>query len=127
MKALEKALYEILEADHPQTVRQVYYQMVSRGLIDKTEQEYDGNVVRLLGEMRENAQVPWDWVIDNSRWVRKPVTYDGLTHAIYSLAGPRSFTGRRAQSSWTRYRRTNYASWSATASCNTLTRTYTPP
>jgi hypothetical protein len=27
---IKKALFAILEADHPQTIRQVYYQMVSR-------------------------------------------------------------------------------------------------
>ena len=83
---LKQALLAILTADHPQTVRQVFYQMVSRGFVDKTEQEYDGTVCRLLGEMREDGRVPWDWVIDNTRWVRRPVTYDGLSHAIYSLA-----------------------------------------
>lgn len=86
MEMLKQALLAILTADHPQTVRQVFYQMVSRGFVDKTEQEYDGTVCRLLGEMREDGRVPWDWVIDNTRWVRRPVTYDELSHAIYSLA-----------------------------------------
>ena len=30
----------ILAADHPQTVRQVFYQLVTRGIIEKTEAEY---------------------------------------------------------------------------------------
>jgi hypothetical protein len=75
-----------LEADHPQTIRQVFYQMVSRGLVDKTEQEYDGTVGRLLGEMRETDELPWEWIVDNTRWKRRPVTYTGLSGAIYALA-----------------------------------------
>jgi hypothetical protein len=51
IEEIKKAFLEILEADHPQTVRQVFYQVVSRGLVDKTEAEYDGTVSRLLGDM----------------------------------------------------------------------------
>jgi hypothetical protein len=86
IERLKKAIYEILEADHPQTVRQVFYQMVSRGLVDKTEQEYDSAVGRLLGDMREDDEVPWEWVADNTRWKRRPVTYTGLSHGFYSMA-----------------------------------------
>jgi hypothetical protein len=33
MEALRAALYDILAADHPMTVRQVFYRMVSQGAI----------------------------------------------------------------------------------------------
>jgi hypothetical protein len=55
-------------------------------LVDKTEQEYDGTVGRLLGEMREADELPWEWIVDNTRWKRRPVTYTGLSEALYSLA-----------------------------------------
>jgi hypothetical protein len=82
---IKKALFDILEADHPQTVRQVFYQMIVRGLVGKTEQEYDGTVCRLLGDMREDDVIPFDWVADNTRWKRRPVTYTGLSHAVWNL------------------------------------------
>jgi hypothetical protein len=82
---IKKALREILEADHPQTVRQVFYQMIVRGLVGKTEQEYDGTVCRLLGEMREDDVIPFEWVADNTRWKRRPTTYTGLSNAIWNL------------------------------------------
>ena len=50
---IREGLFSILEADHPQTVRQVYYAMTVLKLVEKTEQEYDGTVGRLLGDMRE--------------------------------------------------------------------------
>ena len=34
------------------TVRQVFYQLVSRGVIEKTEAQYQGTVIRLMTEMR---------------------------------------------------------------------------
>jgi hypothetical protein len=51
------------------TVRQVFYQMVSRGLIEKTEREYEGTVVRLLAEMRM-SQVP-----SHTHWRHAPVPW----------------------------------------------------
>jgi hypothetical protein len=83
---IKRAFREILEADHPQSVRQVFYQMIVRGLVGKTEQEYDGTVCRLLGEMREDDVIPFDWIADNTRWKRRPVTYTGLSDAVWNLA-----------------------------------------
>jgi hypothetical protein len=36
MEAIRTAVYEVLAADNPMTVRQVFYQIVGRGVIDKT-------------------------------------------------------------------------------------------
>ena len=60
--------------------------MVRRGLVDKTEAEYDGTVCQLLGEMREAGELPWEWIVDNTRWKRRPVTFTGLSGALYALA-----------------------------------------
>src|SRR5262249_26516020 len=50
--AIRNAILSVLSADHPQTVRQVFYQLVVRGVIEKTEAEYKTTVIRLLTEMR---------------------------------------------------------------------------
>jgi hypothetical protein len=83
---IRDGLFSILEADHPQTVRQVYYAMTVLKLVEKTEQEYDGTVGRLLGDMREEGIIPFEWIADNTRWKRRPVTYTGLSHAVWNLA-----------------------------------------
>jgi len=75
---LKEALYSILANDNPQTVRGVFYQAVSRGLIDKTEPEYRNVVIRLLTDMRKDGILPFNWLADNTRWMRKPTTYTGL-------------------------------------------------
>lgn len=60
------------------TVRQVFYQLVSRGLIEKTEGAYKSVVCRLLVLMRRDGTLPYGWIADNTRWMRKPVTHSSL-------------------------------------------------
>jgi hypothetical protein len=58
MAEIREAIVEILEETFPMTVRQVFYALSVRGLVEKTEAEYKQTVVRLLDEMR------WDGAID---------------------------------------------------------------
>jgi len=84
--ALCDAMLAILKADHPMTIRQMFYQMVSAGRINKTETEYDNVVVRLLVRMREDGRIPYDWIGDNTRWMRGPSTYDSVEDALDEMA-----------------------------------------
>jgi hypothetical protein len=72
------AIYDVLADANPQTVRQVFYALTVRGLIQKVEGEYKQTVIRLLTELREAGEIPFDWIADNTRWMRKPRTYTGL-------------------------------------------------
>jgi hypothetical protein len=84
--AIRTGIKEILEQDNPQTVRQVFYALTVRGLIDKEEIEYQRTVVRLLVEMREKGEIPFDWIADNTRWMRKPTTFVGLDACLDATA-----------------------------------------
>ncbi len=75
IEQLKAVLYEVLAADHPMTVRQVFYQLVARGAIEKTEAEYKRTVCRLLAVMRRAEELPYTWLEDNTRWVRRPESY----------------------------------------------------
>jgi hypothetical protein len=86
MQGVRAALHRILAAEHPATVRQVFYRLVSEGVIDKTETEYRGTVVRLLTSMRREGVVPFEWIADNTRWMRKSQSFHGLEHALYQTA-----------------------------------------
>lgn len=86
VQAVRQALYDTLAADHPMTVRQVFYRLVSTGVIDKTESEYNSTVGRLLTDMRVGGQIPFGWVADNTRWMRKPRTFDSLEDALHATA-----------------------------------------
>lgn len=78
MEAIKAGLYDILAEQHPATVRGTFYQAVSRGLVPKTEAQYKGTVGRLLTQMRRDRDLPYDWLADNTRWMRKPKTYSSL-------------------------------------------------
>ncbi|MBZ5623506.1 MAG: hypothetical protein LAQ69_33010 [Acidobacteriia bacterium] len=82
MDALRGAIYAVLAADNPMTVRQVFYQLVGRAAIEKTEAEYKQTIGRLLTEMRRAGEIPFDWIADNTRWMRKPRTYDSLRNML---------------------------------------------
>ncbi|MEM7024353.1 MAG: hypothetical protein AAF637_17500 [Pseudomonadota bacterium] len=82
MAELRDCLYTIVAADRPMTVRQVFYQAVVAGLVAKTEVEYQATVARLLLEMRRAGRIPYSWIADNTRWMRKPNTYTGLAQFI---------------------------------------------
>src|SRR6516162_3274200 len=83
---IRDAIREVLEQDHPQTVRQVFYALTVRGAIKKEEIEYHRTVIRLLVEMREGGEIPFDWLADNTRWQRKPATFVGLDSCLKNTA-----------------------------------------
>jgi hypothetical protein len=79
---IRNAILDILQNDNPQTVRQIFYALTVRGVIKKAEIEYHRTVIRLLTEMREAGQIPFEWIADNTRWMRKPPTFTGLESCL---------------------------------------------
>jgi hypothetical protein len=75
---IKAAALDLLRDDHPMTIRQLFYRLVSLGTIAKTETEYKSTVGRLLCEMRRDGEVPFGWIADNTRWMRKPQTHSSL-------------------------------------------------
>ncbi len=67
--SLDTALYSIVKEQHPMTVRQVFYQAVVRGLVQKSETQGYDVVQRRLVEMRRSNSLPWNWITDNARTV----------------------------------------------------------
>jgi hypothetical protein len=83
---IKAAIVAVLRADNPMTVRQVFYQLVARDVIEKTEEQYQGTVIRLLTEMRMNREVSFDWIIDESRRARQTQTFDSIADAVQDTA-----------------------------------------
>ncbi|MGH8502002.1 MAG: hypothetical protein ACREVE_05920 [Gammaproteobacteria bacterium] len=79
------ALYDIVAEIQPCTVRQCFYQAEVRGVVEKTETGYD-KVQRALVEMRRDKTLPYDWIVDNTRWQRRPTTYADPAEAIERVA-----------------------------------------
>lgn len=65
------------EAGPPMTVRQVFYALVSMGAIPKIEKAYSKVCYHLL-QMRRRGMLPYRFIADNTRWMRKPDTYTSL-------------------------------------------------
>jgi len=65
-------------AEHcPMTVRQVYYQLVSRQVIENNRSQYQA-VSRALVEARQHGAIPWDWIEDRTRRPRTPAMWKSL-------------------------------------------------
>jgi len=86
IKYLRERIYFIIHEDAPMTCRQVFYRMVSEGLIDKTENEYTNTCCRLLVKMRRNGELPYAWIADNTRWMMKPASYSNLENMLVHTA-----------------------------------------
>lgn len=85
--AIKDAIYEQLEPEQPATVRHVFYLVANNtGLIEKTEAEYQRTIVRLLGEMRREGRIPWHWISDLTRLMRKPRTWGSLESCVKRTA-----------------------------------------
>ena len=67
------------------TVRQVFYQATVRGIVEKTEAGYT-KVQTDLVQMRRAGELPYDWLADNTRWQRKPTTFDSVEEALEDTA-----------------------------------------
>lgn len=67
-------------------MRGTFYQLVNRGVVEKTEAEYQQVVVRLLTEMRVNKELPFYWIVDQSRRRQVTRTYDSMAEAVEDVA-----------------------------------------
>lgn len=86
IERIREAMVETLRAEKPMTVRQVFYRLVSKGVIAKKESEYKDTVGRLLTEMRRSREIPFGWIADATRWQRKPKTHSSLASMLRRTA-----------------------------------------
>jgi hypothetical protein len=85
MDARQEALIGIVADMQPMTVRQIFYQASVRGIVDKTEAGY-GRVQRDLVALRIQGRLPFEWIADNTRWQRKPQTWNDPAEALRETA-----------------------------------------
>lgn len=69
----------------PMTVRQMFYRLLSLGVIQKAESQYKRVAYHLLN-MRRLKIVPYNFISDNTRWMRKSRTWDSLTEMLEASA-----------------------------------------
>jgi hypothetical protein len=76
--------WEFEQQKPPMTVRQMFYRMSVAGAVPKTEQGYRKVVYALL-KMRRAGAIPYGWIADSTRWMRKPQTYSGMGDALRKM------------------------------------------
>ena len=85
VQARRQALFDIVAEQQPMTVRQVFYQAVVRGLVEKEETGYN-KVQADLTKMRVEGWLPYDWLTDSTRWQRKPRSFGSIEDALSETA-----------------------------------------
>jgi hypothetical protein len=87
VEARREGLIAIVAAQWPMTVRQIFYQATVSDLVEKSEAGY-ARVQTDLVWLRRNGLIPYEWIVDNTRWEQRPRTYksiaEALTHAARS-------------------------------------------
>jgi hypothetical protein len=63
---LIEAAIEVLFEHHPMTVRQVYYQLVSRQVLENNIGRYKATCAALVAA-RKDGDIPWEWIEDRLR------------------------------------------------------------
>jgi hypothetical protein len=79
------AIYEITRQSQPTGIRFVYYRSVVTGLVPKNDNGY-AKVQRALAAMRESERVPYSWIVDSTRWMRKPQSWDTVEEMVEEMS-----------------------------------------
>jgi len=85
MQARRVALFHLIDDMKPMTVRQCFYQATVKNLVEKSGAGY-AKIQTTLADMRREGDLPYEWLVDNTRWQRKPRTYSGVEQALNETA-----------------------------------------
>ena len=78
---LDAAIYEIAAEECPVTVRGLFYRVMSRGLVPKSEKGYKV-VQRQALKLRRAGELPYNWITDGSRMRWQPDTWSSAERAL---------------------------------------------
>lgn len=84
-RALWRAILQEFEQQNPPvTVRQMFYLCSVAGHVSKDEAGYRKVAYALLA-MRRAGAIPYGWIADNTRWMRKGESFGDLSAALNSM------------------------------------------
>ena len=61
------AIREYAEENQPVTVRGCCYHLFTRRLIESMAKKFTGEISRILVNAREEGDIPWEWIVDETR------------------------------------------------------------
>lgn len=79
--AIRNAVLDLTERFERMTVRGVFYQLETLEIVPKTIGGYRSVQQQVL-RMRRDEMLPWSFIADGTRWMRRPDTYDSAEDAI---------------------------------------------
>jgi len=84
MDRVRNAVFTYAGEYAPCTCRQIYYLGIGRHWQKDTARgrKHYATVVRLVGEMRESGELPWDWIADHTRFVRRDRMFKSKEQAL---------------------------------------------
>jgi hypothetical protein len=85
MDARLSAIAGIVHQIQPCSVRQGFYQAEIIEIVEKTERGYE-KVQRAIVWLRERDVIPFDWISDATRWMRKPPSHNSIEDALLETA-----------------------------------------
>src|SRR4051812_41256964 len=69
VRQLDRQILDVLDEDHPQSVRHVFYRMTNPRLpdpVEKTDRGYD-QVQDRCKKLRRSGALPYGWITDSTR------------------------------------------------------------
>lgn len=81
LATIDAAIYEIAEQERPVSIRGLFYRVMSRGVVPKSEKGYKV-VQRQALKMRRAGTLPYNWITDGSRLRLQPDTWDSASQAL---------------------------------------------
>jgi hypothetical protein len=79
----------VLEAEHPMTIRQLFYRLVSTQVLQNTRSDYQ-RLSRVMTNARNEGRADFDWIMDRSKpeympnvWEDPEAYFDTVAHAYH--------------------------------------------
>ena len=82
---LHERILAVASEFQPLTLRQLYYRLVSEDTVEKTEGGYR-RLMQQVKRLRRARALPWQWIVDNSRWCRGVDSYEDLGEFLSASA-----------------------------------------
>jgi hypothetical protein len=80
------AMYDIAKAAQPITGRGVGYKLFTAGLITSMSTNEMQKVYRLLRIAREQGNIPWEWIVDETRELERVSTWENTAEYAQAVA-----------------------------------------
>jgi len=84
-QAIRESVVDLQDEYNVMTVRQAFYALTVRGVVEKTEAGYR-QVQRQILLMRREGILPWKFIADGTRWVHAPETWNSSDDALREIA-----------------------------------------